>query len=140
MKINRWIWIQLMLLKLGGMNYFGDLKLALKINFVANTLQVYILAPPFETMKSWFSIMCYEISVPLNTSYWDKPWQAHVVTEVDGTLQEERKEEERNGERKEMGKEREGKGEGSRGGVEEDGKGRERRPRYVCQCVVNGYR
>jgi len=55
--------------------------------------------------------MCYEISVPLNTSYWDKPWQAHVVNEVDGTLQEERKEEERNGERKEMEKEREGKGE-----------------------------
>ena len=96
-----------------------------------------IVAPLFETMKTWFNIMCYEISVPLNTSYWDKPWQAHVVTEVDGTLQEEREEEERNGERKEMGKEREGKGEGSRGRGEEDGKGRERRARY-SQLSLNG--
>jgi len=74
-----------------------------------------IVAPPFETMKTWFNIMCYEISVPLNTSYWDKPWQTNVVTEVDGTLQEERKEEERNGERKEMEKEREGEREKGRG-------------------------
>jgi len=85
--------------------------------------------------------MHYEISDPLNTSYWDKRWQAHVVTEVDGTLQEE---EERKGERKDTGKE---KGRGGRRVGEEGRRGggwkrkrEEKRARYVCQCVVNEYR
>lgn len=86
--------------------------------------------------------MCHEISVPLNTSYWDKPWQAHVVNEVDGTLQEERRRRRGMGRERRWrrrGKEREKGRKESRGGGEEDGKRRERRARYVCQCVVNGY-
>ena len=72
--------------------------------------------------------MPYEISDPLNAHYWDKLWQAHIVTEVDDTLQEKKKEEERKGERKEIGE-----GEGSKGGW------RWKREKE-CQYVQNGYR